>query len=289
MGIEYHELPGRFVDVSGIARKRLDVPYAGDSSRQCLDVYLPADGDGPFPCVVFFHGGAFLKGDKRRYQLIPVLAGLERGFAVVSVGYRLAPDAVWPAFVNDAACAVGYLHRHAAELAIDADRMALWGESAGAHMALQVGLTPAEHVLPADAAYTQEDLAVRAVVDWYGPSDFATGDAGDNMIATFRLPDGRTVREEAFGATGAELQERYRAASLLDHLRDDGLPAVLIEHGLADTVDPVEHSERLIAALADAGAEVVVRFVPGATHGVDDFSNEENLDFVFSFLARAVR
>lgn len=285
---QFNELPDRYLDVSGITRKQLDIAYASDSPRQRLDVYLPPEGEGPFPCVVFFHGGAYLKGDKRRYQLAPALTGINRGFAVVSVGYRLAPDAVWPAFVQDAALAVAYLHAHAAELGIDADRLALWGESAGAHLALQVGLTPAEHVRPAGSALTDADLAMRAIVDWYGPSDFEAGDEGDNVIATYRLPSGLTLRETAFGATGDELARRYREASLLTHLRHDHLPAVLIEHGLADVVDPISHSERLAAALADAGAEVVLRLVPGAKHGVADFSDDANLDFVFAFLTRVL-
>lgn len=53
------------VDVSGVKRKWLDVPYAAQSPSQVLDIYLPERGDGPFPTYIFIHGGAFIAGDKQ--------------------------------------------------------------------------------------------------------------------------------------------------------------------------------------------------------------------------------
>ena len=70
-------------DVSHVRRKWLDLPYAGRSPAQKLDVYLPPDGNGPFPVVVDIHGGAFAIGDKRDIHLMSFLNGLERGYAVV--------------------------------------------------------------------------------------------------------------------------------------------------------------------------------------------------------------
>jgi acetyl esterase/lipase len=61
-------------DVSHVRRKWLDLPYAGRSSAQKLDVYLPSDGSGPFPIVLHIHGGAFAIGDKRDIHLLPFLA-----------------------------------------------------------------------------------------------------------------------------------------------------------------------------------------------------------------------
>jgi len=76
-------------NTDAIERKWLDVPYAKASRAQKLDIYLPDEGNGPFPVIVSIHGGAFKSGDKADNQLTPMLEGLKRGYAVVSINYRL--------------------------------------------------------------------------------------------------------------------------------------------------------------------------------------------------------
>jgi acetyl esterase/lipase len=82
-------------NADAIERKWLDVPYAKASRAQKLDIYLPDDGNGPFPVIVSIHGGAFKSGDKGDNQLTPMLKGLKRGYAVVSINYRLIPEAIF--------------------------------------------------------------------------------------------------------------------------------------------------------------------------------------------------
>ncbi len=60
-------------DVSHVRRKWLDLPYAGISPARKLDIYLSAEGDGPFPVVLHIHGGGFAIGDKRDIHLMPFL------------------------------------------------------------------------------------------------------------------------------------------------------------------------------------------------------------------------
>jgi hypothetical protein len=115
------------VDVAGIRRKYLDIPYAAQSPNQILDIYLPPDGGGPFPTVVFVHGGAFILGRKRDDQLLQVIGGIGRGYAVVSVEYRLADEAKYPAAVFDVKAALRFLRANAATYLHDGDRFALCG------------------------------------------------------------------------------------------------------------------------------------------------------------------
>ncbi len=67
------------VNVSGITHKWLDVPYASQSPSQVLDIYLPEEGDGPFPTYIFIHGGAFIVGDKQDVQFLLAVDGVNRG------------------------------------------------------------------------------------------------------------------------------------------------------------------------------------------------------------------
>ena len=83
-------------DVSHISRKWLDIRYAHTSPAQQLDIYLPEIGDGPFPVLLSIHGGAFAIGDKRDPQALPFLGSLSRGYAVVSINYRLSGEAIFP-------------------------------------------------------------------------------------------------------------------------------------------------------------------------------------------------
>jgi len=86
--------------------------YAATSLSQKLDVYLP-EGNGPFPVILSIHGGAFKGGDKRDGQLTPMLEGLKRGYAVVSINYRLSPEAIFPAQIFDVKAAVRWIRANA--------------------------------------------------------------------------------------------------------------------------------------------------------------------------------
>ena len=76
-------------------------PMPANRRRSRLDIYLPDHGDGPFPIILHIHGGGFAIGDKRDIHLVPYLRALQRGYAVVSVNYRLSDEAIFPAAVMD--------------------------------------------------------------------------------------------------------------------------------------------------------------------------------------------
>ena len=282
---EFNELYGRFMDTSGIPNKTLDIAY-GPYPRNRLDIYYPDDQPGPWPVVVFFHGGAFFKGDKGRYQLKPALFGLERGYAVVSVNYRLAPTDYMPSAFLDARMAVQYLKAHSEELKIDPDRMAVWGESVGASLACYVGLV-GHPDLPDDplAPHGDETCEVQAVVDWYAPIDLVSIEM--EQRSSGGVFDGKTAQEFVFGLSGDELLAMLKKVDPTNYLTE-AIPPVLIEHGTADTVVPVEASVRFRQKLLEYLPEdqVPMHLVEGAEHGVAAFENRDNLNYVFDFLDR---
>ncbi len=112
-----------------------DLPY-GDAPRQKLDVFAPM-GKAARPCLVFLHGGFWQEGDKSvsGFAAVPFV---QMGWAYVSVGYTLTPQATLSDVTREIHQALAYLHLTAADLGIDPARIVLAGHSAGGHLAAAV-------------------------------------------------------------------------------------------------------------------------------------------------------
>ena len=140
-----------------------------------LDLYLPPVTRAPAPVVVWIHGGAFMHGDR---TALPPLLEQERlftrlplaGYAVAAIDYRLSSEAVFPAQLEDVQASVRWLRARARELGIDGARMAVWGESAGGHLAAFAGVAGRPDGTEADVEFAAQPTNVSAVVDWYGPT-----------------------------------------------------------------------------------------------------------------------
>jgi acetyl esterase/lipase len=289
-----HALPADFhlpeADVSHISRKRLDIPYAHTSARQKLDVYLPESGGGPFPVVMNIHGGAFAMGNKRDIRLVPMLQGLPRGYAVVSVDYRLSGEAVFPAGVQDVKAAVRWLRARGHEYRLDPERMAVWGNSSGANFAAMLAVTGNQALFDDPALGDPGHPGhVEAAVDWFGPMDFL---AMDRQLAENGLgpcdhggPDSPESRY--LGAQIALVPDRVRLANPITFV-GPGMAPILIQHGRIDPVVPFQQSVQLAEAIeARVGRGwCELDILDEAGHNDPLFETEENLDRIFAFLER---
>ncbi|MDR3641985.1 MAG: alpha/beta hydrolase [Humidesulfovibrio sp.] len=265
------------VDVTAMTRKWLDIPYASLSQAEKLDIYLPEEGGGPFPVILAIHGGSFTAGDKRDFQIVPMLAATRRGYAVVSINYRLSGEARFPAQIHDVKAAIRWVRANAARYSLAADKLALWGDSAGGNLAALAGVTGGTGVLEDKAMGNPEQSSqASAVVDWYGPIDFLT------------MGDPRRLEEKGnklIGKTSLEAPELYRAASPESHIRP-GVPPILIQHGDADQVIALGQSVHFAARLRAALGEKVVALdvLKGADHLDERFTTPENIARVLDFL-----
>ncbi|MDL2250007.1 alpha/beta hydrolase [Lachnospiraceae bacterium OttesenSCG-928-J05] len=126
--------------IDWIKDKQLDIAY-GDDPRQRYDLYYPEKRpEGLLPVVVIVHGGGFMHMDKRDWHMYPGFFALKEGFALISVNYRLAPKNKYPAGVNDLIRAILHIKEHALEWGLDAERLCLYGTSAGGNLVSLVGL-----------------------------------------------------------------------------------------------------------------------------------------------------
>ena len=98
-----------------IKRQFLDLQYAPGNERRTLDIYLPNEGEGPYPVIIDIFGGGWYFGQKSSHKLEPALNLLKRGFAVVSINYSLSYMAPFPAQIQEIKTAIRYVRKHAAE------------------------------------------------------------------------------------------------------------------------------------------------------------------------------
>ena len=282
-------------ETAHIARKMFDIAYADLSPAQRLDIYWPAAGDGPFPVILAIHGGAFMGGDKRDLQLTPMLAGLERGYAVVSVNYRMSGEARFPALVQDVKAAIRWVRAHAVQFLFDPARIAAWGGSAGGYLSLMAGVTA--NVAELDdltLGNGDQPCAVQAVVDWFGPTDFLKMDAqlaesGLAPVAEFAHSGANSPESLLLGRKITEIPELVRAANPETYL-DIGAPPFFIQHGDCDDIVPYQQSARFAAcAHVLLGKEKVsFELLPGAGHADPAFVTPQNVEKVLDFLGQAL-
>jgi acetyl esterase/lipase len=243
-----------------------DLAYVPDGhERQRLDLYLPA-GDGPFPLVVWIHGGAFRMGDKASTDPnnSAPLGYLADGYAVASLNYRLSQHVLFPAQIEDCKAAVRWLRAHAADYRLDRQRFGAWGPSAGGHLAAMLGVTG--HVAEFEIGeHLDVSSRVQCVVDYYGPTDFVQMDRQ-------RLPDGMvhdapdSPESQLVGGPIQDNKDKVARASPITYVTQDA-PPFLIVHGDADPLVPYDQSVILVEVLRDAGVPVTIHTVKGGGHG----------------------
>ncbi len=289
------------VDVSGVKRKWLDVPYAAQSPNQVLDIYLPEEGDGPFPAYIFIHGGAFIAGDKQDVQFLLAADGIRRGYAVVSVEYRKGFESKAPNGLYDVKAAIRFLRANAAEYRLDPGRFAVGGDSAGAYYAVFAAATAG---IPAfdgpDPVFPSESGAVKAVVAQCGCYDLL-------LLAPPPEEEAKAPREFVPGTIPANLMSIFIGANPrlfpdfaawlnpLTYITLD-FPPTLVQVGREDAVVPCTESERLAAVIGERCGEDRVRLecFDGWNHCAlnhivtRDWFMKANLDRVFAFLDRVV-
>ena len=267
---------------------RRNVAYADNGNpRQTLDLYLPKERvpGGRLPVVVFIHGGGWQNGNKSAGQswVEPYVAsGL---YAGVAVGYRLAGEAPWPAQIHDCKAALRWLHANAARCGLDAGRIGVVGNSAGATLALLLGASEATAGLEgAVGPHLTESSRVAAVGNFFGRINFlaepATARAGPAQAAA--LAGRLTV---LFGGTLGEKAELAREASPVNHITAGHAP-VFTAHGTSDELVPYVQALELDAAMKRSGVPHTLVAMQGFGHG---FQNAEANRRARQFFDRTLR
>ncbi len=234
-----NDSPDRVAVNEGIA-----VGTGGDRELKA-DVFVPpapvANGIG----VLIIHGGGWISGDRTQLRGYGILLG-RVGYTCVACEYRLAPDAKWPAQLNDVRTALGWMRAHAGDLRIDADRIAVQGNSAGAHLALMLAA---------------KEPGIAACISIYGPTDLARRMAVVDENQPSRATSVRTLMASTDAESLAEASPTMYATA--------SFPPTMLIHGNADEIAPVQNSFRMYEALIAAGAKAELHVFEGVPHSFD--------------------
>ena len=247
-------LPGPNPFKLGTTEKDVTYGIAGNVSLK-MDVYYPQTAAAALPVVMYVHGGGWTGGDKiagAGANEIPEM--IKRGYLVVSVNYRLAPQYKFPAMIEDVKCAVRYLRAKASDYGLNPDKIGVWGGSAGGHLVALLGTADASAGFEGSSGYLDQSSRVQAVVDFFGPAELNTMFRGHQL----------DVMENVFGVTDSASLVLKAASPVTYISRDD--PPFLIIHGDKDTVVPFNQSQILYNRLIAAGVTATLIKVENAAH-----------------------
>lgn len=231
-----------------------------------LDLARPAEGEGPFPAIVYVHGGGWRFGSRGTYH-DDIQRAAQRGYVAITLTYRLTdPDddnqarIPFPAQIQDAKCAVRWLRANADRYHVDPNRFGVTGGSAGGHLSLLVGVTDASHGLEGKGGNGETSSRVQAVVNYFGPTDMA------HLYAT--SPGAAGLVESLLEGTPDQQAAAYALSSPITHVSSDDPPTLTI-HGDADRLVPFDQATRFDEAMKKAGAEHTVLPIEGSGHGFE--------------------
>jgi acetyl esterase len=232
----------------------------GPGGEVPVRIYTPT-GTGPFPALCFFHGGGFVLGDLKTHDGVCRELAAGAGCVVVAVDYRLAPEHAYPAAPDDCEAAVRWTAQNAAELNIDAARLAVGGESAGGNLSAVVAQRLRDRGGPALVGQMLVYPAVRL-----------SGEPTASMLANaegyfLEVKDMEWFMNHYFGDDMANAALVDASPGFAQDL--SGLPPALV---ITAEFDPLDDDGQFYAAeLRNAGVDTTLTRYEGAIHGFWNF------------------
>ena len=228
---------------------KLDVISAGPSQAR--------------PTLIYFHGGGWLEGSKDGV-LLYALPYLARGMNAVNVEYRMAPESLAPAAVEDCRCALHWVYDHAKQYGFDTSKLVVEGHSAGGHLALITGMLDAGAGFDNECTRPSEewrqgfirDVRVAAIVNFFGPTD---------LVDLLQGPNLRNFAVRWFGGLPNRM-EIAKQVSPVTYVRK-GLPPIISIVGDKDPIVPYQQAVRLHQGLDREGVPNQLVTIRGGGHG----------------------
>ncbi|MGB9847550.1 MAG: alpha/beta hydrolase fold domain-containing protein, partial [Desulfotomaculales bacterium] len=258
-----------------------------------MDLLVPVSKN-PLPAVLFIPGGGFMSANKDKL-LQERITIAEAGYVVASIEYRVTPQSVFPAALEDVKTAVRYLRANASKYNIDVNHIAVMGNSAGGYLAALAGTTNGVKEFEGKE-YPDQSSEVQAVIDLYGLSDLTQIGYGfpekvQKAHASPSAPEGMWLHGAAiFSSGGSVFDDPQKAAwaNPITYVTEDD-PPFLIFHGDKDVLVSPYESKILHEALVKKGVESTYYIVKNAGHGTAHFGQPIITDLIIKFLNKHLK
>jgi acetyl esterase/lipase len=241
--------------------------YGAEAAK--LHVYRPdpARFAGPRPIVVYVHGGGWVQGDAagRNVDLTWFAA---HGYLTIGVDYALSSRQrhLWNITEPQLACALAWIGSHAGQFNGDAGRLAIFGESAGGNLVLDLGLRAHDRAHALQSRCGGQVPQIRAVVAIYPPPD---------LVTLYRHPPARQFPEQYIGGDPQHYPDRYALLSPINYVSNPA-PPTLIVYGEDDSLVPPADMARFVTTARSAGQNIAAITIPRAGHGFDTIPGSLN-------------
>ncbi|HWS01612.1 MAG TPA: pectate lyase [Prolixibacteraceae bacterium] len=279
--IKSAKLPAGLTDTYNIVYKTLPVTPYGKRDLH-LDLFRP-EKKGKYPALILVHGGGWRSGD--RSMQIPMAQQIAtNGYVTAAVEYRLSPEALYPAAVEDIKAAVRYLRSNAAKYSIDPDRIAVTGSSAGGQLAALTGMTADVKKFDGEGADSKVSARIQAIIDMDGILDFRD----PNESAKDNDPLRPSAGAMWFGGSYREVPEKWAEASPIVYAGRNSPPVLFINSAL-----PRFHAGRdsVIAILNKYAIYSEVHTLPDTPHPFWLFDPwfEPTVSYMVTFLDKVLK
>ncbi|MCA9129905.1 MAG: alpha/beta hydrolase [Planctomycetales bacterium] len=261
----------------------LGLVYAKYGQRELtLDLYQPSTGNGPFPAVVFIHGGGWYKGDPSSYTAMAQQLAA-RGYVTLNIFYRLSGEAPFPAAIFDCKSAVRWARAHSASYQIDPARIGSVGGSAGGHLSGLLGTSGHVAELNQSGIYLEQSSAIQACVVMAGSMDLTSTSARESAAS-----DPRRRLITFMHGTWEEAHQNYVAASPVSHVSEQTPPMMFMD-GEFDS--PGTRYTEIITRLDELGIYHESHVIPNGPHPFWSSHPffEPALDLVAQFFDRTLK
>lgn len=245
-----------------------------------LDLYYPEHINDKNPLVISIFGGGWISGFKTDKFVPPMIQPINEGFIVAVPDYTLSLDAPFPQSVIDIKKCIAFLRSHSDLYKIDTNNITLWGESAGAHLALEAGLAENSHF---DLAL---DTRVKNIIAMYAPSNPLTINAQAEKLGI--LDTARSDKDTVFGIYMGKHYDDERQMNLASPIKqiNDHMPNIILEHGTKDALVPYLQSVEFFNKAKEKypDSHVTLSIYDGLQHTDPFFFTKEHVHYLMNML-----
>ena len=209
-------------------KEKKDIVYAKVDGRELhLDIFYPSISDNKLLTgLVLVHGGGWRSGN--RELVIPMAQKFaQNGYVTIAIEYRLSTEALYPAAVYDIKASIRWLRANASKYKVDKNKIAIYGCSAGGHLAALIGTTNGNKKLEGNEGNNNYSSDVQAIVDVDGVVDFF----GNGSEEVYKKSGKSSAAHLWFGASAKENPEVWKEAGPINHADKKTPPILFINSG----------------------------------------------------------